>query len=220
MLMFVLLCVIGSALSQAHDHELPHVTTFRSGPFDYAQAAVTALKHAGSVEETRSPSTMATRFLAHWSAGHDATAVDANEHRQFLVHVALPVTAASRAALTAAVAPHEVGPYLPHGTFVVVAPRSHRAQLARAPSVMHVSELLPEHKFDPADMQAPARSRRPRVVTDDPEVDEPAATTSHTHVIVTLQRHASARASTSTAAVAYRLKSAMQVRGVERMMMI
>ncbi len=217
-LLVFLLCVIGSALSQTHDHALPHVTTFRSGPFDYAQASVAALKHAGSTEETRSPSTMASRFLAHWSSGLDATTVGANDHRQFLVHVALPVTTASRAALVAALAPHQLGPYLPHGTFVVVAPQSHRSQLARAPSVVHVSELLPQHKFDPADMQGSARSRRPRVVTDDPEVDAPAAaTTSHTHVIVTLQRHASARASTSTSAVAHRLKSAMQVRRGEMM---
>jgi hypothetical protein len=87
-----------------------------------------------------------------------------------------------------------LGTYLPHGTFLVVAPTLLRDHIAAAPSVLHVSKLLAHHKVVP---EVFSRLDAPRVVTDEPE-PRPSASKEDLvtfTIMVHLQRHAQIAAS-------------------------
>ena len=138
-----------------------HATLFRAGALPYSAVWHGHAEHSASLQ-AEFASVHAERFVALWNAGaDDADATESpsssfssssslsSASRQYLVHVKLPVTDASRAALEAAIAPLTLGQYIPHGTFVVVAPASRLERLAAAPSVLRVTEMQPQHKVAP-----------------------------------------------------------------------
>ena len=101
-----------------------------------------------------------------------------------------------------------LGTYIPHGTFLVVAPTLLRDHIAAAPSVVHVSELRAHHKVVPEVFSRLDAQGRSRVFTDEPR---PSATSKKDVVtfMVHLQRHAQIKASVPVAVYASSVAAAL-----------